>query len=149
MIGPSPYYMNDEGYHGGFDQSDITELLDMMEINYKEWAKYLAPVAMQNEDRPELAQEFEQILCANDPVIARQFAEVTFMSDFRSELSSVEVPTLILQTQFDAIAPPEVGRYVQSRIKGSKLVMMDAMGHNPHLSDADETVRCIEDFLNE
>ena len=149
MIGPSPYYMNDEEYHGGFDRSDIVELLDMMEINYKEWAKYLAPVAMQNEDRPELAQDFEQILCANDPVIARQFAEVTFMSDFRNELSSVDVPTLILQTQLDAIAPPEVGRYMQSRIKGSKLVMMDAMGHNPHLSDAEETVRCIESFLNE
>ena len=149
MIGPSPYYMNDEEYHGGFDRSDIVELLDMMEINYKEWAKYLAPVAMQNEDRPELAQDFEQILCANDPVIARQFAEVAFMSDFRNELSSVDVPTLILQTQLDAIAPPEVGRYMQSRIKGSKLVMMDAMGHNPHLSDAEETVRYIEAFLNE
>ncbi len=149
MIGPSPYYMNEEGYHGGFEQSDIAELLDMMEINYKEWAKYLAPVVMQNEDRPELTQEFEEILCSNDPVIARQFAEVTFNSDVRSELANVKVPTLILQPKFDAIAPLEVGRYIQTQITGSKLVVMDAMGHNPHLSSPLETANFIEVFLSE
>ncbi|MBB5180193.1 sigma-B regulation protein RsbQ [Planomicrobium koreense] len=149
MIGPSPYYLNDEDYQGGFDQSDIAELLDMMEINYKEWAKYLAPVVMQNEERPGLAQEFEQILCANDPVIARKFAEVTFLSDVRSELSKVHVPTLILQPQFDAIAPPNVSQYVHEHIDGSQLVVMEAMGHNPHLSDPEETVYCIKDFLEQ
>lgn len=149
MIGPSPYYMKDEEYDGGFEQSDIGDLLDMMEINYKEWAKYLAPVVMQNDARPQLAQEFEQILCANDPKIARQFAEVTFMSDVRSELSKVDVPTLILQPQFDAIAPPSVSRYVHERIEGSQLVLMEAMGHNPHLSDPQETMYCIKDFLGE
>lgn len=148
MIGPSPYYMNDGEYRGGFEQSDITELLDMMEINYKEWAKYLAPVAMQNADRPHLAQEFEEILCSNDPVIARQFAEVTFNSDVRSELVNIDVPTLILQPQFDAIAPPEVGRYMHTQIKDSTLVIMEAMGHNPHLSSPQETASYIEAFLN-
>lgn len=148
MIGPSPYYINEGDYYGGFDRSDINELLDMMELNYKEWAKYLAPVVMQNADRPELTQEFEMILCSNDPFIARQFAEVTFTSDMREELKEVSVPTLILQPQFDAIAPPEVGRYVHESISGSQLVVMEAMGHNPHISDADETVKHIQSFLN-
>lgn len=148
MIGPSPFYMNEDGYYGGFERTDINELLDMMELNYKEWAKYLAPVVMQNEDRPELAQEFEQILCSNDPVIARQFAEVTFTSDVREELEKVSVPTLILQPQFDAIAPPEVGRFVHSRIDGSELIVMEAMGHNPHISDAEETIAHIQAFLD-
>lgn len=147
MIAPSPYYLNEPDYHGGFEKSDIDELLDMMEINYKEWAKYLAPVVMQNEDRPHLATDFEEILCSNDPVIARQFAEVTFTSDVRSELSKVSVPTLILQTRFDAIAPPEVGRYVHKNIKGSQLRVMNAAGHNPHISDSEETVRMIKEYL--
>ncbi|MCP2034083.1 sigma-B regulation protein RsbQ [Planomicrobium sp. HSC-17F08] len=147
MIAPSPYYLNEADYYGGFEQSDIDELLDMMEMNYKEWAKYLAPVVMQNEDRPQLAEEFEEILCSNDPVIARQFAEVTFTSDVRAELSRVSVPTLILQTRFDAIAPPEVGQYVHEHIKGSQLRVMNAAGHNPHISDSEETVSLIKEYL--
>lgn len=147
MIGPSPYYMNEPGYKGGFDKTDINELLDMMEVNYKEWAKYLAPVVMSNEDRPELAENFEQLLCSNDPKIARQFAEVTFTSDMRSELGKLRVPTLILQTQFDAIAPLEVGQYVHDHIEGSRLLVMKALGHNPHISDAGETAAVIKAYL--
>ena len=149
MIGPSPYYMNEPGYQGGFDKGDINELLDMMEVNYMEWAKSLAPVVMRNEDRPELAEDFEQLLCSNDPLVARQFAEVTFTSDMRSELEKLTVPTLIMQTQFDAIAPLEVGQYVHEHIQESRLVVMEAMGHNPHISDAAETVAVIKDYLAE
>lgn len=149
MIGPSPYYMNEPGYNGGFEQSDIDELLDMMEINYKEWAKYLAPVVMQNEERPQLAEDFEELLCSNDPMIARQFANVTFTSDLRDHLDKVTVPTLILQPKFDAIVPVEIGAYIHEKIAGSKLVMMEAVGHNPHLSDVEETVTCIKRYLAE
>ncbi|MEK6268628.1 MAG: alpha/beta hydrolase [Planococcus sp. (in: firmicutes)] len=149
MIGPSPYYMNEPGYNGGFERSDIDELLDMMEINYKEWAKYLAPVVMLNEERPQLAENFEEILCSNDPMIARQFAEVTFTSDHRDQLDKVTVPTLILQPKFDAIVPLEIGTYIHEKIAGSKLVIMEAVGHNPHLSDVEETVACIKGYLAE
>ena len=147
MIGPSPYYLNEPGYNGGFERSDIEELLDMMETNYKEWAKYLAPVVMQNEERPQLVEDFEQLLCSNDPLIARQFAEVTFTSDLRDKLDQVAVPTLILQPKFDAIAPPEVGRYVHDHINGSQMITMEAVGHNPHLSDSGETVKYIKAYL--
>ncbi|WP_223641161.1 alpha/beta fold hydrolase [Planococcus sp. 4-30] len=149
MIGPSPYYMNEPGYNGGFERSDIDELLDMMETNYKEWAKYLAPVVMQNEERPQLAEDFEQLLCSNDPLIARQFAEVTFTSDLRDKLDQVTVPTLILQPKFDAIAPLEVGQYVHDHIKGSQMITMEAVGHNPHLSDSGETVKYIKAYLKQ
>ncbi|MGI2328089.1 alpha/beta fold hydrolase [Planococcus sp. YIM B11945] len=149
MVGPSPRYLNEPGYQGGFDREDIEELLEMMELNYKEWAKYLAPVVMQNEARPQLSQEFEEILCLNDPVIARQFAEVTFTSDVRDELEKVQVPTLILQPAQDVIAPLEVGQFVHSKIPKSKFVLMEAMGHNPHMSDAAETINRIKGYLAE
>lgn len=147
MIGPSPCYLNEEGYKGGFEKSDIDDLLDMMEINYKEWAKYLAPVVMQNDDRPHLASEFEQILCSNDPMIARQFAEVTFTSDVRHELHKVSVPSVIMQPRHDAIVPLEVGEYLHKNIAGSDLQVMEAMGHNPHISDPLETIDLIKTYL--
>ncbi|WKA58334.1 alpha/beta hydrolase [Planococcus shenhongbingii] len=147
MIGPSPHFLNKPGYHGGFEKEDIDELLNMMEINYKEWAKYLAPIAMQNSERPELTSEFEAVLSANDPMIIRQFAEVTFTSDLRSILPDIKATTLILQPQFDALVPLEIGNYIHKEIADSHLVVMDAAGHNPHISDAKETIRHILAFL--
>ncbi|PSL36374.1 sigma-B regulation protein RsbQ [Planomicrobium soli] len=149
MVGPSPRYLNEPDYRGGFDKEDIEDLLEMMEVNYKEWAKYLAPVSMQNPERPHLAEDLEKLFISNDPVIARQFAEVTFSSDVRKDLEKVTVPTLILQPKYDAIASPEVGEYVHRKISGSKFVIMDAMGHNPHISDAEETICRIKEYLAE
>lgn len=88
MIGPSPSYLNDkEGYVGGFDHSDITELLDMVEMNFSGWASHSAPIAMNNPESPKLSKELEQTFKVADPVIAREFAEVTFLSDHRGDLS--------------------------------------------------------------
>ncbi|MGB2992014.1 MAG: alpha/beta hydrolase [Paenisporosarcina sp.] len=148
MIGPSPRYLNEPGYQGGFEKSDIEALLDMMEKNYNEWAKYLAPVAMGNDAGPELTADFERQLCSNDPLIARQFAEVTFTSDIRSELTKVSTPTLILQTLDDAIAPVEIGEYVHSKIPESEFVLMQATGHNPHINEPEETISYIKAFLS-
>ncbi|ARD48227.1 alpha/beta hydrolase [Sporosarcina sp. P37] len=149
MIGPSPHYLNEPDYYGGFEREDIDELLDMMEMNYKEFTKYLAPIAMKNEDRPHLSAEFESMLYTNNPGIARRFAEATFMSDVREELSKVTVRTLILQPTEDSIVPLEVGEYIQQRIPNSELVVMQAKGHNPHISHPEETIRDIKRFIED
>ena len=148
MIGPSPHYLNESDYNGGFEREDIDELLDMMEMNYKEWAKYLAPLSMKNEDRPELSDDFETMLATNDPDIARQFAEATFLSDVRQELPKVSTKTLILQPTEDSIVPIEVGEYIQKHIPNSELVIMKAKGHNPHISHPEETIEDITSFIN-
>ncbi|WP_327078172.1 alpha/beta fold hydrolase [Edaphobacillus lindanitolerans] len=149
MIGPSPRYLNDSGYTGGFERADVEELLEMMEMNYLEWAKYMAPVSMQNPDRPALTEELEQRFAKNDPSVMRQFAEVTFLSDCRDLLNEIKVPTLILQTQGDAVVPPEVGRFIHDRIPGSEYKLMDANGHNPQISAPQETIRAILKFIGE
>lgn len=149
MIGPSPHYLNEPDYYGGFEIEDIDELLDMMEMNYKEWAKYLAPIAMKNEDRPELSDDFETMLYTNDPGIARRFAEATFMSDVRDELPKVSTRTLILQPIEDSIVPIEVGEYIHQHIPNSELVIMKAKGHNPHISQPEEIIEDITRFINE
>jgi len=148
MLGPSPRYMNDlPDYYGGFDKSDIEELLTMMQMNFVGWASYLAPIVMQNADRTELAEELEKSFCSRDPHIARQFAEVTFMSDCRTSLQNATVPTLILQCSDDSIAPVEVGDYLHAHLKNSSLRHMSAKGHYPHLSHPEETSQFIKEYL--
>ncbi|WP_127496608.1 alpha/beta fold hydrolase [Paenibacillus glycanilyticus] len=148
MLGASPRYVNDlPSYYGGFDRSEIDELLQMMQMNFIGWASYLAPIVMQNQERQELSTELEKSFCSRDPHIARQFAEVTFLSDCRPELASASIPTLILQCTDDSISPPEVGEYMHTQLKNSTLRHMKATGHYPHLSHPEETTQYIKDYL--
>jgi sigma-B regulation protein RsbQ len=147
LVGPSPRYVNDDGYEGGFSRRDIEELLEALDSNYLGWSSAMAPVIMGNADRPELGTELANSFCRMDPTIARQFARVTFLSDNRQDLSSVGVPTLVLQCSDDIIAPAVVGSFVHARIAGSTLVQLQATGHCPNLSAPDETTDALRYFL--
>ena len=147
LIGPSPSYLNDGDYRGGFERTDIESLLEMMDKNYIGWASFLTPVIMQNEQRPELTEELRESFCSTDPVIARRFAEVTFLSDNRTDLPRVGVPALVLQSAVDAIAPIEVGEYVAAQIPGASYAVIDSTGHCPHMSHPEETVAAIREYL--
>ena len=146
LIGPSPRYIDDDGYRGGFSKSDIDELLDSLDSNYLGWSAAMAPVIMGNPERPELAEELTNSFCRTDPQAARVFARTTFLSDNRSDLARVTVPTLILQCSSDVIAPHEVGEYVHAQIPDSVLVTLPATGHCPHLSAPAVTAEAIRLF---
>jgi sigma-B regulation protein RsbQ len=147
LVGPSPRYVNDDGYVGGFEQADIDSLLDALDSNYLGWSSAMAPVIMGNGDRPELGEELTTSFCSTDPAIARHFAHVTFLSDNRRDLRRVTTPTLVLQCSDDVIAPLPVGAYVHDEIAGSQLVVMSATGHCPNLSGPDEVAKEIQAFL--
>jgi sigma-B regulation protein RsbQ len=143
LVGPSPRYVNDGAYAGGFDKPDIDGLLDALDANYLGWSAQMAPVIMGNPERPELGEDLTASFCRTDPTIARHFAHVTFLSDNRRDLPDVRVPTLVIQCSDDVIAPAEVGRYVHDAIPGSSLCTLDATGHIPLLSGPDELVDAI------
>lgn len=146
MVAPSPRYIDDDGYRGGFSAEDIDELLESLESNYLGWSAAMAPVIMGNADRPELGQELTASFCATDPGMARVFARTTFLSDSRADLKTVTVPTLILECTQDVIAPREVGAYLRDAIPGSRLVTLEATGHCPQLSAPQATTGAIIEF---
>jgi sigma-B regulation protein RsbQ len=146
LVGPSPRYIDDAGYRGGFSQADIGELLESLDSNYLGWSAAMAPVIMGNPERPELAEELANTFCRTDPAVARAFARTTFLSDNRSDLAQVKVPTLVLQSATDAIAPPEVGAFVHAEIPGSTLLTLPATGHCPQLSAPEATLAAIASY---
>ncbi|HEX7308960.1 alpha/beta hydrolase [Lentzea sp.] len=146
LLTPSPRYLDDGGYRGGFTRADIDELLGSLESNYLGWSAAMAPVIAGNPDRPEVAGELEAAFCRTDPAIARVFARTTFLSDNRADLADVTVRTAVLQCFSDAIAPREVGQFVHDRIEGSVLVTLDAIGHCPQLSAPEQTAAAIAEF---
>jgi sigma-B regulation protein RsbQ len=149
LIGPSPRYVDDGDYAGGFTAADIDGLLDSLASNYLGWSSQMAPVIMGNPERPELGEELTNSFCRTDPDIARRFARATFLSDNRADLPKVSVPTLVLQSREDAIAPIDVGRYVAAAIPDCELVILDAVGHCPNLSAPEQTVAAMQPFLHE
>lgn len=148
LVGPSPSYINDGDYIGGFTKPQIEELLESLDNNHLGWSMAMAPVIMGNPDRKELGEELANSFCRTDPAIAKHFARTTFLTDKRELLTSVKTPSLILQCSEDVIAPQEVGEYMHKQISGSKLVLMRATGHCPNLSAPKETIEAINQFLS-
>lgn len=146
LVGPSPSYINDGDYTGGFTRAQIDELLESLDNNHMGWSMAMAPVIMGNPDRPDLSDELSNSFCRTDPDIAKHFARTTFLSDSRDILATTDIPTLILQCSNDVIAPESVGEYVHRHMPNSTLVIMAATGHCPNLSAPEETIAAIKAF---
>jgi sigma-B regulation protein RsbQ len=149
MIGPSPSFINQGDYVGGFTHQDIEEMLETLESNYLGWSSTMAPAIMGAPDQPELSEELTNSFCRTDPEIAKHFARVTFLADHRADLAKVATPTLIVQSNDDFLAPVHVGEYMRRMIAGSALSIVDNIGHCPHLSAPHASIDSIERFLGE
>jgi len=148
MIGPSPCYINEGSYPGGFSAADVSGLLDALHANRHAWAASMAPLIMGNADRPELGEELQESFCRMDPKAAEEFARITFTSDHRKMLPQVSVPTLILQCRNDPIASEAVGAYVHAQIPNSELVQLEATGHCPNVSAPAEVIAVLRPWLD-
>lgn len=147
MVGPSPRYVDDDDYRGGFSEDEIHELLDTMDANYLGWSAATAPVIMGVPEQPELGEELTRSFCASDPDIARQFARATFLSDNRADLDQLRTPSLVVQCKQDVIAPMSVGEFVRDHLENSEMVVLDATGHCPNLSAPDQLIAAMKGYL--
>ena len=147
LVSPSPRYIDEPGYVGGFSESDIVGLLESLASNYLGWSRAMAPAIMGHDDRPELGEELAASFCRTDPAIAAEFARATFLADNRDDLDHVTARCLVLQCADDFIAPMEVGRFVHDRLADSRLVVLDTSGHCPHVSVPADVVAAIRAFI--
>lgn len=147
LIGPSPRYINDEGYDGGFTREQIEELLEFLDDNHMGWSAAMGPVIMGNSDRPELSDELVNSFCRTDPTIAKAFARVTFLSDNREDLRRCPARALVIQCKQDVIAQQKVGEYVRDHLPNGEMVVIDATGHCPNLSAPAQVISAIKTFV--
>lgn len=149
LIGASPRYLDDEGagYIGGFDQPSLDGLYESMANNYFAWVSGFSAMAMANPERPQLAQSFADTLASIRPDIAQSVARVIFQSDYRTSLKKLDKPVLLLQTKHDIAVPMDVANYLNGHIKGSKLKVVEAEGHFPHISAPGEILKELQNFI--
>ncbi|WP_213877783.1 alpha/beta hydrolase [Pseudomonas sp. dw_358] len=147
MIGPSPCYLNDGDYQGGFEPADIQALLDALDSNYLGWASTTAPAIMGAPGQPELTAELISSFHRADTDITRHFARVTFNADHRADVARVDTPTLVLQCTDDMIVPQAVGEYLERVMPQATLRLIDNIGHLPHVSSPDACISAIREYL--
>ncbi len=147
LIGPSPRYINAHDSIGGFEQETIDSLFEVMDEDYISWSKSLAPAIMNTENGESLTNELSDSFCSIDPIIAKQFARVTFLSDNRNDLPLIPVKSLTIQCSNDMIAPISVGHYINANTPDNTLIILEANGHCPHMSHPIETADAIREFL--
>jgi sigma-B regulation protein RsbQ len=148
FIGPSPCYLSEGDYTGGFDQETLDSLLEVMEEDYISWAKSIAPAIMNSQNGKDLSSELSDSFCSIDPMIAKQFARVTFLSDNRKDLPLIPVKSLTIQCSDDMLAPLSVGQYIHANTPNNTLSVLEVHGHCPHMSHPTETFNAINAFLN-
>lgn len=147
LIVPSPCYVNDPDYEGGFERADLMALLTEMDADYVPWARRLAPLLMGQPENLELTGSLEERFCRCDPSVAQHFGRVSYLADLRPLLSRVQLPTLIMQCRDDPLVPSSVGDYVQAALPKSRLVRLDVPGHCPHLSAPQKVAEEMGAFL--
>ena len=118
-----------------------------MEEDYINWARSIAPTIMNSQNGNELTSELSDSFCSIDPIIAKQFAKVTFLSDNRKDLHLIPVESLTIQCSNDMIAPLFVGQYINANAPNNTLRVIEAQGHCPHMSHPNEAVHAIKDFM--
>lgn len=147
FIGPSPCYINSGDYVGGFDKEAINDLLEVMEEDYITWSASLAPAIMHRANGENLGKELTDSFCSIDPEIAKQFAKVTFLGDNRNDLRRIPVQSLTIQCSRDMLAPLSVGEYIHKHAPQNTLTVIEGHGHCLHMSNPDQTVAAINNFL--
>lgn len=147
LIGPSPCYIDQDDYKGGFSRKDIEDMVDTLESNYLGWSSHITPVIAGHPEKPEHSEELHNSFCQMNPEIAKHFAKVTFLGDNREDLSKVSVPAQIIQSHPDVISQREVGLYVHKNIQNSIYTQIEVPGHIPHLTNPLATTNAIRQFL--
>jgi sigma-B regulation protein RsbQ len=147
LINASPHYLNEGEYVGGFSQSDLKSLFDSMNNNYQAWVSGFSMNVMGNSLYPRFAQEFARTLRALRPDIALAVARVIFQSDLRNEIENFSKESLIIQSNRDIAVPIFVGEYLHDKLPNSRLHVIDADGHFPHISTPHQIVEALRSFI--
>jgi sigma-B regulation protein RsbQ len=146
LLAPSPCYINEPGYYGGFERSDLLQVLTAMEVDHQAWTTAFADMLLGPANTASLGAELANFFCDTDSPIARQFAQVTFLADNRADVGLLNTPTLIVQCTDDVAGPAEVGAYLLQHLPQGKLITLNTTGHCPHLSAPLETLAAIQAF---
>lgn len=147
LVAPTPSFIDDENYKGGFSRQDIEGLTEMVDANYLGWSQQMAPTIAGQAPGEPAADDLTQSFCRTDPQIAKHFARVTFFADCREDMKRLSTPSLILHCDDDPLVPMDVADWMRENIPQSHLEVLAVTGHCPHMTAPDQTIKAIRRYL--
>ena len=98
--------------------------------------------------KPDVARELRTIMESQPPrTIENALAAMRDRPDFRKDLPSIAVPTLIVVGESDAITPPAMAETLNKNIPNSQLVVIKNAGHMTPMEQPDQVNTAIRDFV--
>jgi pimeloyl-ACP methyl ester carboxylesterase len=88
-----------------------------------------APAVLGPNPTPSVRDEAIAMMAEIRPTGYRQAAVAIAELDTRAILPSIDVPTLVIAGQHDAIVPPATAEYLRDHIPGARLVVIPGAGH--------------------
>lgn len=73
--------------------------------------------------------------------------EALYLTDLRESLKAIDVPTLLVHGEDDAICPVGAGQYMGHRIRDAKLEVFGQTGHAPHITRSELFRSVLNGFL--
>ncbi|CAN4116820.1 unnamed protein product [Withania somnifera] len=147
LVSSSPRFINLEDYEGGFEVTDMEEMLKNIEKNFEVWSSSFARIAVDPSDPPSV-EKFDKCLKSMGVEVALPLAKNVFLSDYRDILDKVIIPCTIIQTKVDFVVPNSVATFMNNTIKGKSTVeIINTQGHFPQLTAHDEFLNVLHRVL--
>jgi pimeloyl-ACP methyl ester carboxylesterase len=97
----------------------------------------------------ELRDNWYRLMCASPPAgVAAASRALAGRRDSFPLLPEIDVPTLVVVGEDDAITPVQTLREIHELIRGSRFAIIPGAGHVPPVETPDEFVRILRSFLD-
>ncbi len=100
--------------------------------------------------QPDLVNFVQQLMHSNQPeTIARALEGMALREDFQGMVRSIDVPTLIVHGEDDAIIPPGEAQLMARGIRGAGIKLLPQAGHLTNLEAHTDFNRFLREFLEQ
>jgi 3-oxoadipate enol-lactonase len=115
--------------------------------------RHIAPIVARTLSSPNATEEQYQRLVASMAALHKgsyiKTLKATTLYNRTAELDRIAVPTLLIFGEADTLTTADMGRQMQARIKGAKLVVVPKSGHLVNLEQPEAFEAALEPFLFE
>ena len=150
-----PYlYQSDDNPEGGLDDATIQQFKDGVRSDRIAFLDWFTTAFFAVGDRTDLISEpsrlyHREIAEFASPKGTLDCIDAFGRTDFRDDLTKIDVPTLVIHGDSDAIVPFEVsGRRSHETIADSSLVLIEGAPHGFNATHAEQFNRGLLDFLS-
>ncbi len=158
FIDQSPKLITDKefalGVYGNYTQEDNLEMVREFQKDIIEGHKKLSRSGLNKEyarlmqEQPELFVEKYEYLATLDPEALIHIWNSMAEADYRSVLSQIDIPVLLLYGSKSQFYTRDTGRYMKSRIPNNTLYCFENGDHAPFVSSTQDFVLQVKNFVS-